>query len=231
MVTVEIRVQQAIKEILIEEINKHLETGDNFDTVLSIASLINPYEEEPDPCEPYKETCDRVGMCMGCYDGYKYPIGWQAFYNLINTKPFGDLTSHELTYLQCAWNKEVHKCTEGCSEFICFKYVGETCAIEECFNLFIKTRSNMKYCSVCRNAEGIIFHTHGLPIEEWQCYCKRFLPGLFYGEYSEVRLHDHWKEVKDWSCYCKNGSYFFNDEARIKYYKSIGDPWFADVEI
>ena len=23
----------------------------------------------------------------------------------------------------------------------------------------------------------------------------------------------------------------FNDEARIKYYKSIGDPWFADVEI
>ena len=76
----------------------------------------------------------------------------------------------------------------------------------------------MKYCSVCRNAEGIIFHTHGLPIEEWECYCKRFLPGLFYGEYSEVKLHDHWKEVKDWSCYCKNGSYFFNDEARVKYY-------------
>ena len=46
MVTVETRVQQAIKEILIKEINKHLETGDNFDTVLSIASLINAYEEE-----------------------------------------------------------------------------------------------------------------------------------------------------------------------------------------
>ena len=65
MVTVETRVQQAIKEILVEEINKHLETGNNFDTVLSIASLINPYDEEPDPCELYKETCDRVGMCMG----------------------------------------------------------------------------------------------------------------------------------------------------------------------
>ena len=46
-----------------------------------------------------------------------------------------------------------------------------------------------------------------------------------------IRLHDHWKEVKDWSCYCKNGNYFFNDEAGIKYYKSIGDPWFDSVEI
>lgn len=49
MVTVETRVQLAIKEILIEEIEKHLNTGDNFDVVLSIASLIDPYEEEPDP--------------------------------------------------------------------------------------------------------------------------------------------------------------------------------------
>ena len=220
MVTLEARVQQAIKEILVEEINKYLKTGNNFDVVLSIASLLNPYEEEPDPCEPYQKICDRAGMCIGCYDGYKIPIGWQAFYNLINTKPFRDLNSHELTYLQCAWNNEVHKCTEGCSEFICFKYVGETCEMEECFNLFIKTRSNMKYCSVCRHAKGIIFHNHNLPIEEWNCYCKQFLPELFYGKFSKIDLHEHWKEVEDWSCYCKYGNYFLNDEAKIKYYKS-----------
>ena len=64
MVTVETRVQLAIKEILIEEIEKHLKTGDNFDVVLSIASLIDSYEEEPDPCEPYKEICDRVGTTV-----------------------------------------------------------------------------------------------------------------------------------------------------------------------
>lgn len=226
MVTVETRVQQAIKEVLIEEIEKHLNTGDNFDVVLSIASLIDPYEEEPDACY---EDCK--GMCFGCYDGYKNPIGWQAFYNLLNKAPFRYLTTHELTYLTCAWSKEVHTCDEGCSKFICYKYVGETCAVEHCFNLFIKTRSNMKYCSTCRHAKGIIFHHHNLPLEEWGCYCIRFLPELFYSKYSKVDLHDHWKEVKDWSCYCKHGSYFFNDEARIKYYKSIGDPWFVNIEI
>ena len=231
MVTVETKVQLALKEFLIEEINKYLKTKKNFDVVLSIASLINPYEEEPDPCEPYKEICDRAGMCIACYDGYIHPMDWRADYNLNFYSPFKDLTLHEKEYLKCAWNKEVHTCTEGCSKFICFKYTGETCAVEQCFNLFVKTRKNMKYCSVCRHAKGIIFHDHHLPLEEWDCYCKRFLPELFYGKYSEVRLHDHWKAVKDWSCYCKHGSYFFNDEAKIKYYKSIGDPWFADVKI
>jgi len=32
--------------------------------VLSIASLIDSYEEEPDPCEPCKETCDSVGITI-----------------------------------------------------------------------------------------------------------------------------------------------------------------------
>ena len=59
-----------------------LKTNNNFDKVLSIASLIEPYDEGPDPCEPYKETCERVGMCMGCYDGYVYSIDWRASYNL-----------------------------------------------------------------------------------------------------------------------------------------------------
>ena len=72
MVKVGTRIQQAIKEILIEEIEKHLKTGDNFDAVLSIASLIDPYEEEPDSCEPYKETCVRVGMCMGIFCKLSY---------------------------------------------------------------------------------------------------------------------------------------------------------------
>ena len=49
-----------------------------------------------------------------------------------------------------ATNDKVHKCDEFCSEFICYKYIGETCADEDCCNLYIKTKSNMKYCSVCR---------------------------------------------------------------------------------
>ena len=61
MVTVETKVQQAIKEILIEETWKHLKTNNNFDKVLSIASLIEPYDEGPDPCEPYKETWKELG--------------------------------------------------------------------------------------------------------------------------------------------------------------------------
>jgi len=40
MVKVETRIQLAIKEILVEELEKHLKSGDNFDVVLSIASLI-----------------------------------------------------------------------------------------------------------------------------------------------------------------------------------------------
>ena len=187
MVKVETRIQLAIKEILEEETWKHLKTNNNFDKVLSIASLVEPYDEGPDPCEPYKETCDRVGMCMGCYDGYVYSIDWRASYNLRSKKPFSKLTEHEFQILLQAIDNEVHKCSEYCSEFICFKYEGQTCAIEECCNLFLKTRSNMKYCSICRNAENIIIHQHGYrDIKDWDCYCVRFLPDLFYGKYSKI---------------------------------------------
>ena len=48
MVTVETRIQLAIKEILEEEIWKHLKTKNNFDKILSIASLIEPFDEGPD---------------------------------------------------------------------------------------------------------------------------------------------------------------------------------------
>ena len=41
MVKVETRIQLAIKEILEEETWKHLKTNNNFDKVLSIASLID----------------------------------------------------------------------------------------------------------------------------------------------------------------------------------------------
>ena len=44
MVTVEKRIQQAIKEILEEETWKHLKTNNNFDKVLSVASLIDPFD-------------------------------------------------------------------------------------------------------------------------------------------------------------------------------------------
>ena len=46
MVKVETRFQLAIKEILEEETWKHLKTNNNFDKVLSIASLIEPFDEE-----------------------------------------------------------------------------------------------------------------------------------------------------------------------------------------
>ena len=96
-------------------------------------------------------------------------------------KTFSELTEHEFQIFLQAIDNEVHKCNEYCSEFICFKYEGQTCAIEECCNLFLKTRSNMKYCSICRNAENIIIHQHGYrDIKDWDCYCVRFLPDLFY---------------------------------------------------
>ena len=44
MVTLEIKIQQAFREILIEETWKHLKTNNNFDKVLSIASLIDKYD-------------------------------------------------------------------------------------------------------------------------------------------------------------------------------------------
>ena len=49
MVKLEKRVQQAIKEILEEETWKHLKTNNNFNKVLSIASLIDKYEQGLDP--------------------------------------------------------------------------------------------------------------------------------------------------------------------------------------
>ena len=53
--------------------------------------------------------------------------------------------------------------------------------------LIFKTRSNMKYCSICRNAENIIIHQHGYrDVKDWDCYCVRFLPDLFYGKYSKI---------------------------------------------
>ena len=48
MVKVETRIQLAIKEILVEETWKHLKTNNNFDKALSIASLIEPFDEGPD---------------------------------------------------------------------------------------------------------------------------------------------------------------------------------------
>ena len=59
MVKVETRIQLAIKEILEEETWKHLKTNNNFDKVLSIASLIEPFDEGPDACY---EDCK--GMCF-----------------------------------------------------------------------------------------------------------------------------------------------------------------------
>ena len=150
MVTVETRVKQAIKEVLIEEIEKHLKTGNNFDVVLSIASLIDSYEEEPDPCEPYKDTCDRVGMCMGCYDGYKYSLDWRASYNLRDKKPFSLITDHELDKLIDAIDDKVHTCDEWCSDFICYKYEATSCKTWYCENLLIKEKKTIKYCSSCR---------------------------------------------------------------------------------
>ena len=43
MVKIETRIQLAIKEILEVETWKHLKSNNNFDKVLSIASLIKPF--------------------------------------------------------------------------------------------------------------------------------------------------------------------------------------------
>ena len=59
MVKLETRIQLAIKEILEEEIWKYLKTNNNFDKVVSIASLIEPFSESPDACY---EDCK--GMCF-----------------------------------------------------------------------------------------------------------------------------------------------------------------------
>ena len=152
MVTVATRVKQAIKKILEEETWKHLKTNNNFVNVLSIASLINKYDPGPDPCY---EDC--AGICFGCYDGYTFSLDWRDSSNLRSKKPFSKLTTHERMMLVDAIDDKIHKCDKWCSQFICYKYSGETCAINKCKNLFKKERKNMKYCSMCRDTPGVIY--------------------------------------------------------------------------
>ena len=111
MVNVDKRIQQAIKEILIEETWKHLKTNNNFDKVLSIASLIDKYDPGPDPCY---ENCR--GMCFGCYDGYTFSLDWRDSSNLREKKPFSLITDHELDMLLDAIDNRVHVCDEWCSD-------------------------------------------------------------------------------------------------------------------
>ena len=145
MVKVETRIQLAVKEILVEETWKHLKTKNNFDKVLSIASLIDPFDEGPDVCY---EDCR--GMCFGCYDGYKYSLDWRARYNLREKQPFSLITDHELDMLIDAIDDKVHRCDEWCSDFTCYKYEATSCKTWYCENLFLKEKKNIKYCSMCR---------------------------------------------------------------------------------
>ena len=145
MVKVETRIQLAVKEILVEETWKHLKAKNNFDKVLSIASLIDPFDEGPDVCY---EDCR--GMCFGCYDGYKYSLDWRARYNLREKQPFSLITDHELDMLIDAIDDKVHRCDEWCSDFTCYKYEATSCKTWYCENLFLKEKKNIKYCSMCR---------------------------------------------------------------------------------
>ena len=145
MVNVEKRIQQAFKEILIEETWKHLKTNNNFDKVLSIASLIDKYDPGPDPCY---EDCR--GMCFGCYDGYTFSLDWRDRSNLREKKPFSLITDHELEMLIDAMDGRTHTCDEWCSDFICYRYEAISCKTWYCENLFLKEKKNIKYCSKCR---------------------------------------------------------------------------------
>ena len=145
MVTVETRVQQAIKEILEEETWKHIKTNNNFDKVLSIASLIDKYDPGPDPCYD-----DCKGMCFGCYDGYTFSLDWRDSSNLRSKIPFSLITDHELDILIDTIDDKVHKCDEWCSDFICYKYEATSCKTWYCENLYLKEKKNIKYCSSCR---------------------------------------------------------------------------------
>ena len=64
MVKVETRIQLAINEILEEETWKHLKSNNNFDKVLSISSLIEPFDEGPDVCY---EDCRRKLPITLCF--------------------------------------------------------------------------------------------------------------------------------------------------------------------
>ena len=147
MVKIETKIRFAIKEILEEEIWKHLKTNDNFDKVLSIASLIDKYDPGPDPCY---EDC--IGMCFGCYDGYTFSLDWRDSSNLRIKKPFSLITEHELDILIDALDDKVHTCDEWCSCFICYKYEATSCKTWYCENLFLKEKKNIKYCSTCRSS-------------------------------------------------------------------------------
>ena len=171
MVTVATRVQQAIKKILEEETWKHLKTNNNFDNVLSIASLIDKYDPGPDPC--YEEC---TGMCAGCYDGYSFSLDWRDGSNLRSKKPFSELTTHERVMLREAIDDKFHKCDKWCSKFICYKYAGQTCQITHCRNLYIKKQKNLKYCSSCRSTPGTIYHQNYNCNED--CYCKKFISSI-----------------------------------------------------
>ena len=149
MVKVETRIQLAIKEILEEETWKHLKTNNNFDKVISIASLIEPYDPGPDPCY---ENCR--GWCFGCYDGYTFSLDWRDNSNLRTKKPFSLITDHELAILIDVINDEIHTCDEWCSEFICYKYEAASCETWYCENLFLKEKKNIKYCTSCR---GLVY--------------------------------------------------------------------------
>ena len=149
MVKVETRIQQAIKEILEEETWKHLKTNNNFDKVLSVASLIDKYDPGPDPCY---ENCK--GMCFGCYDGYTFSLDWRDSSNLREKKPFSLITDHELDMLIDAIDDKIHKCDEWCSAFICYKYEATSCKAWYCENLFLKEKKNIKYCTSCR---GLVY--------------------------------------------------------------------------
>tara|TARA_Y100001935_G_scaffold226061_1_gene203517 strand:+ start:114 stop:566 length:453 start_codon:yes stop_codon:yes gene_type:complete len=145
MVKVEKRIQLALKEILEVETWKHLKTNNNFDKVLSIASLIEPYDPGPDPCY---EGCR--GMCSGCYDGYTFSLDWRDNSNLRTKKPFSLITDHELGMLIEALDDKEHTCDEWCSDFICYKYEATSCKTWYCENLFLKEKKNVKYCTQCR---------------------------------------------------------------------------------
>ena len=83
MVKLETRIQLAIKEILEEETWKHLKTNNNFDNVLSIASLIEPFDEGLMCVMKTVEVCVLV-VTMAI----NTPYDWRASYNLRDKKPF-----------------------------------------------------------------------------------------------------------------------------------------------
>ena len=171
LIKIEKRIQLAFKELLIKETWNYLKTHNNYERVLSIASLIDKYDPGPDPCY---EDC--TGICALDVMMATHFLLTGEIVRISEVKNhLVNLTEHELTMLVEAIDDKIHKCDEWCSKFVCYKYPGKTCAKENCSNLFLKTTKNMKYCNVCRHNLGIIFHEHYKPAEEWVCYCKRFM--------------------------------------------------------